>query len=267
MGACSSTGIPSTQAGHAGRPGHAGEPAQRGVGVVAPYDFALDRELWRWTPAAVSLHLTRTPFEPLEVGVAQALAIGDRDVVSRCTRDLSAVGPEVVAYACTSGSFASGRDGERALTEAMRDGGAPAAVTTSGALSAAVAALGVRALAVATPYDEQVAALLRSYLGESGVEVTRVENLGLHARIWTVPAADTAELVRRAAAPGSEAVFVSCTNLPTYDLVAPLEAELGLPVLTANQVTMWAALGTLGLAAVGPGQRLLDVAYRPGGGP
>lgn len=241
------------------------QPAgQRGVGVVVPYDFALDRELWRWTPAEVSLHLTRTPFEPLEVGVAQALAIGDRDVVRRGTRDLTVVEPEVVAYACTSGSFASGRDGERALSRAMRDAGAPAAVTTSGALSAAVAALGIHAVAVATPYDEPVAALLRSYLAESGVEVTRNENLRMHHRIWTVPGTETVELVRRTASTGSEAVFVSCTNLPTYDLIVGLEAELGMPVITANQVTMWAALGTLGLAAVGPGQRLLEVAYPSG---
>ena len=52
------------------------------------------------------------------------------------------------------------------------------------------------------------------------------------------------------AASGCEAVFVSCTNLPTYDVIAPLEAELGMPVLTANQVTMWAAL-----RRVGPGRR------------
>ena len=31
-----------------------------GVGVVAPYDFALDRELWRWAPEDVTLHLVRT---------------------------------------------------------------------------------------------------------------------------------------------------------------------------------------------------------------
>ena len=52
-------------------------------------------------------------------------------------------------------------------------------------------------------------------------------------------------------------MFVSCTNLPTYDVIAPLERELGKPVLTANQVTMWAALRVAGAAAVGPGQRLL----------
>jgi hypothetical protein len=30
--------------------------------------------------------------------------------------------------------------------------------------------------------------------------------------------------------------------MATYDLIVPLECELGKPVLAANQVTMWAAL-------------------------
>ena len=38
---------------------------QTGIGIVAPYDFALDRELWRWVPDDVTLHVTRTPYAPL----------------------------------------------------------------------------------------------------------------------------------------------------------------------------------------------------------
>jgi len=42
-----------------------------GAGVVVPYDFALDRELWRWVPEDVSLHVTRTAYSPLsEIGRA-----------------------------------------------------------------------------------------------------------------------------------------------------------------------------------------------------
>ena len=33
------------------------------IGMVAPYDFALDRELWRWVPDTAHLLLTRTPYE------------------------------------------------------------------------------------------------------------------------------------------------------------------------------------------------------------
>ena len=231
-----------------------------GAGVVVPYDFALDRELWRWAPEDVTLHLGRTAYSALPVTVEQAEVIGDKDAVARCTRDLSAVEPAVIAYACTSGSFVAGRAGERALVASMLGAGAPAAVTTSGALLEALSAQDVTRLAVATPYDAAVTARLHGFLEEAGVRVTGSVHLGLSGRIWTVPYAVTAALVRDAAAAGGEAVFVSCTNLPTYDVIAPLEAELGIPVLTANQVTMWACLRRIGRAAVGPGQTLVGAA-------
>jgi maleate isomerase len=49
--------------------------------------------------------------------------------------------------------------------------------------------------------------------------------------------------------------------LPTYDLIAPLEKELGKPVISANQATMWASLKRLGKFAVGENQRLIDYSH------
>jgi maleate isomerase len=230
---------------------------QVGIGVVIPYDFALDRELWRWVPAQVSLHLTRTPYQDIPVSVAQAMAVGDQETVARCTRDLLVVEPAAVAYGCTSGSFIRGLAGEAALVAAMVEAGAPIAVTTSGAFIAAAHALGVKKMAVVTPYDDAVGAKLRAYFNEAGVDVTVHNDMGLTGRIWTVPYEVTADLARRTAQGGGDAVFLSCTNLRTYDLIASLEQELAVPVLTANQVTMWAVLAAAGVAAVGPGQSLL----------
>ena len=229
-----------------------------GIGVVAPYDFALDRELWRWAPEAATLHLTRTPYAPLPVSLEQATLVGDPEVVARCTTELLAVEPRVVAYACTSGSFIRRRVGQEALVASMVAVGAPAAVTTSGALVQALQHLGARKVAVATPYDGTISRGLSAFLEEAGLAVTGMQRLGLEGRIGTVPYAVTLDLVRRAFSPECDAVFISCTNLPTYDIIATLETELGVPVLTANQVTMWAALRAAGLAAVGPGQRLLE---------
>jgi maleate isomerase len=235
----------------------AGPPPQRGVGVVTPFDMALDRELWRWAPEEVSLYLTRTPHVAEPVSLELAEAVGDEAAVASATGEVLVPEPLVVAYACTSGSFVHGVEGERRLVAAMRAAGAPAAVTTSGALLEALAALGVRRLAVATPYVESVTARLHDYLAEAGVATVSGAHLGLEAGIWKVPYETTARLVREADSPAADAVFVSCTNLPTYELVAPLERELGKPVLTANQVTLWAALRIADAAAVGPGQRLL----------
>ena len=228
-----------------------------GVGVVVPYDFALDRELWRWVPDAATLHLTRTPFSPLPVTVEQAAVVSDTAEVARRATDLITVQPEVVAYACTSGSFVNGRKGEQALVASILGAGVATAVTTSGSLIEALAHLGVTRLGVATPYDSAITERLHAFLAEESVTVTSSTHLGLSGRIWEVPYAATIGLIREAAAVECDAVFVSCTNLPTYDVIAPMEQELGVPVLTANQVTMWAALRRVGHPAVGPGQRLL----------
>ena len=72
------------------------------------------------------------------------------------------------------------------------------------------------------------------------------------------PLGDLGVVRRRGGDPAdAEAIFVSCTNLATYDVIAPLEAELGKPVITANQVTMWAMLEALDRRAVGPHQWLI----------
>lgn len=227
------------------------------VGVVVPYDFALDRELWRWVPKGANLMITRTPYAAVPVTVDQAMLVSDNHMVAACAQELLVPEPRVVAYGCTSGSFVGGLEGERSLVEAMLHAGAPAAVTTSGALVEALRHLGVRRLAVATPYDEAITLRLEAFLAEAGIEVTGVSSFGLSGQIWRVPYEETVALIRAAAVNSCDAVFVSCTNLMCYDLIAPMEAELGVPVITANQVTMWAAMARMGLKAKGPGQSLL----------
>jgi maleate isomerase len=229
---------------------------QQGIGIVAPFDFALDRELWRWVPDDVSLYLTRLPFFTTPVTVEMAVACGDRRAVRRATRDVLTPEPGVVAYACTSGSFVDGAAGEMVLRRTMLDAGAPAACTTSGALVEALRVLGVSRLAIATPYVEPVTRRLLAYLSEHGVRTVSSEGLGLLGNIWRVTYSEVVEIVSAADNHAADALFISCTNLPTYDVIEPLELALGKPVLTANQVTMWAALRAMGRAAVGGGALL-----------
>lgn len=240
-----------------------GPQPQRGIGVIAPFDLAQDRELWRWVPESVSLYVTRTAFVPVPMTVDMAEMISDEATIHRATRDLLVPEPEVIAYACTSGSFVHGATGERALIDVMLAAGAPAAVTASGALVQALQALGIHRVAVATPYVESVTERLHGFLDEHGIEVVTSVGLGLLGQIWKVGYRQVVDIVRSADRPEAEAMFISCTNLPTYDIIAALENELGKPVLTANQVTMWAALRAMDLRAVAPGQRLVQPADVP----
>ncbi|MFJ3194000.1 aspartate/glutamate racemase family protein [Streptomyces griseoviridis] len=241
-----------------------GPRPQRGVGVVAPFDFALDRELWRWVPDDVSLHLTRTPFVPVEVSLDLARLVSEHETLDDAVRTLTAVAPDVVAYACTSGSFVGGIAGERAMCAEMTRAGALPSVTTSGALLEALEFLGARRVALVTPYTESVTRSLEAYVAEAGVSVTGCAFMGLTRHIWKVPYREVADMARRAVRGPADALFISCTNLPTYDVIPQLEAELRIPVISANQVTMWAALRRLGTRAVGPYQALTDPAARTG---
>ncbi|CAN7278482.1 maleate cis-trans isomerase family protein [Mycolicibacterium frederiksbergense] len=231
---------------------------QAGIGVVVPYDFALDRELWRWLPDDVSLHFTRMPHAPMPATLEMAVHISDPETAAQSVVDVSAVSPLVMAYACTSGSFVGGPLAERALVAAMLGAGALAALTTSGALLEALRHLEITRIATATPYTADLTVGLTAFLGESGIEVTAASGLGLISDIWTVPHEVTMQLVRETDTDDADAVFISCTNMPTYDVIAALEAELHKPVLTANQVTMWHALSLIGRKAVGPGQQLME---------
>lgn len=233
-------------------------PDETLIGVIVPFDMALDRELWRWVPEDVSLLFTRTPYAALPVTVEMAETVGDLAVVEQSTRDLRLVNPSVYAYGCTSGSFVNGLAAQRRMVETMRVVGGADAVTASGALLQALTHLDLGRVAVATPYEPHVTARLGSFLWEAGIEVVSSEHLGLTGDIWKVPYETTRDLVRRTDRPEAEAIVVSCTNLATYDVIAPLEAELGKPVISANQATMWAALRALGRQGVGPGQQLVD---------
>lgn len=251
---------PATTSSVVGFPAAVDPPGQWGVGVVAPFDFALDRELWRWAPDDVSLYMTRLPFVPVPVTVEMASALSDAERVARATRDLLVPGPLVVAYACASASFVDGTDGERRLRDSILSAGAPSAVTTSGALIDALELLAARRVAVVTPYVDSVTERLLGFLGEHGVETVSSVGLGLLNHIWRVTYAEVVQAVREVDRPDAEAIFVSCTNVGTYDIIEPLERTLGKPVLTANQVTMWAALRAIGQQTVGANQWLIRAA-------
>ncbi len=230
-----------------------------GIGLIAPFDFVLDREYWEWIPANVSLHVTRSPFLDQQVGVAMAEQVSEDEVLTTAAQALTIANPAVTVFACTSGSFVHGLAGERRCRQAILAGGARRALTTSGALVEALTALAIKRLAVVTPYDAATTMRLIEFLGEAGFRTTSCAFLGLKDDIFRVSPGTVDRLVRAADGGDAEAIFISCTNLWTREVISALEHELGKAVLSANQVTVWAALRAVGAKGEVPGQRLFTV--------
>lgn len=229
------------------------------VGVVASFDFRREDELRRWFPPTVDCTVTFTRRVPFRDNLELASGLGRPELLAEPVRKLAAYGAEAVAYLCTACSFVDGVAGERLLRRTMAEHGAPRALTTSGAVTAALRAVGARTLAVVHPYQEPVDRRLAAYLEASGFDVVALTSLHLDSveAVDTVTGRQVLDAVTEGDHPEADAVFVSCTALPTYDAVPLLEARLSKPVVSANQATAWALLRSVGAPPHGPGQRLL----------
>jgi maleate cis-trans isomerase len=153
-------------------------------------------------------------------------------------------GAEAVVWASTSGSFVHGWDGAQEQVHALaRAAGMPAS-STSFAFVHAVGEIGARRVAVGATYPDDVTGLFTGFLRAGDVEVVAAHSAGIptpaEVAAWGEP--EILALARAADTAEAEAVLLPDTALHTASHLATLEEDLGKPVLTANQVTVWEAL-------------------------
>jgi maleate cis-trans isomerase len=236
------------------------------IGVlIPPVNVTVEPEFNRWAPAGVTVHAAR-------MWRRRARLTPDdlREMLTRLDDDcerLALAQPGVVLYACTSGSSLETGGFDRKLSERIaRASGAPAS-TTSTAVAAALRALGIRRPAVVTPYSDQINERELAFFRELGFEPASLESFreeDSHA-IPRIAVEDTARLALKADRAEADGVFISCTNLATAAIIERLETELGKPVVTSNQATLWLGLRALGVTTAVPGAgRLLAGPYTPG---
>jgi maleate isomerase len=207
-------------------------------------------------PPGVNAVFTRMRLPGGEVSARALEAMTATDRLEHATRELADGGADVVAFACTTGSLVKGAGFDRELVARMEAAAPVRATTTATALLAALAALGVERVAVATPYIDELNQLEVAFLEDQGFRVTGIRGMGIGTdpEIAQVPYSRTRDLARAVDDPAADAVFISCTGLATIALLSELEAELGKPVISSNAVTLWHALTLAGVVPSGEGQ-------------
>lgn len=176
------------------------------------------------------------------------LDIGGADVLSDGARALRALDVAAVVWACTSGSFVFGWDGAAAQVAGVRTAAGVPATSTSFAFTDALATLGIHRVAVAATYPADVAGRFVDFLDRAGVTVVALSCRGIvtAAEVGTLGRDAVLDFVAANDHPDAEAVVVPDTALHTVAWLDELEARVGKPVLTANQVSVWAGLRLAG---------------------
>lgn len=230
------------------------------IGFMVPSGNSVcEAELHAMMPQGVTALVTRLELR----GSSEPELMTMLDGLQAASRLLGDAKPALVAFHCTAVStFAPtmADDILRRMTEAT---GRPAAVTADGIL-AAFQALGVRRILLVTPYIAPVHEREVAFLAAHGIEVVggSMLDLSTNAEMAVLPPERIVEQVRQAAAAtrGAEACFISCTAIRSAGLIAPLEAELGMPVVTSNQAMAWHTLRRCGIGDSVPGfGRLLTI--------
>lgn len=213
------------------------------VGIILPsVNCILEPELYHVAPAGISFHTTRVF---LAQTTPEALIEMENDL-EYAARLMSTVNPQAVIYACTSGSFIKGLGWDQVIIGKIEETVGCPATTTSTAMVEALKALGIRRLAVATPYLDIVNEREEEFLARNGFDVVSCQGLGLSGPAIREQSPETVyDLVKRVDVPQADGIFVSCTDFRAMEVIGTLEQELGKPIVSSNQASLWALLKLL----------------------
>lgn len=161
---------------------------------------------------------------------------------------------DVVGYGCTSASMVIGEETVGARIRETRPGVATTTPVT--AARAAFAALGMKRIALLTPYVDSINQWMRRYFEERGIPVpvmgSFTEEDDTKAARISLDSIEAAAL-RLGAEPAVDGVFVSCTSLRLVAVAERLEARLGKPVTSSNHALIWHCLRLAGVGDAVPG--------------
>lgn len=224
------------------------------LGLIVPSNnTTVEPEFSRMVPDEVDCFATRTMIVETDDPALKARTILDMHArIDDAAREVASLEADAIGYVCTSGSFLDGDDSDRAVCARLTDATGVPTVTTSTAVVVALRTLGIRRVALATPYITQVSGGLRAYLEDAGFEVAAHRDLELLSNLAKGRLGPEAseELVRGMDLGDADGVFISCTNWRTVEAVDALERDLDIPVVSSNLATLWLMLA---LAGVSPG--------------
>lgn len=171
--------------------------------------------------------------------------------------ELAGDGVNAVSLMGTSLSFFRGAGFNRELqAEMARATGLPCS-TMSDAIVGGLRSLGVRRVAVATAYIDEVNTQLRRYLQDSDFEPLALEGLSISEvqAVGKVPTQVLVDLCVRVfeASPGADGILISCGGLVTLDAVREVEASLQMPVVSSSPAGFWDLVRCAGLDPRSPG--------------
>lgn len=215
---------------------------ERKLGLIVPsWNTVMEYEFERMAVPSMSVHTMRISHT---ADTEENLTWMGTQVPAAATL-LAHAKVGVICYGCTAGGFLKGPGYDRQIIGDIETATGIPGVTTAAAVVDALRALGVERLSVASPYEAWLNEKLRQYLNACGFDVLAIRGFGTQAHASFTPEQNAA-LVAEVDRAEAQAIFISCTNFRTLEIIEPLEQKLGKPVVTSTSASLWKMLRRLG---------------------
>jgi maleate cis-trans isomerase len=213
------------------------------VGFIIPSSNRMvEPQMHRYMPAGVIPHITRLemhgmPLTELAPKLLEAAALLAK---SKC---------DVTVFQCTGSSMSGGVEMEKRVVRDMSSLTGRPALSAASSVTAALQALGARKLVFISENEQAGHDKKAAFLREAGYEL-------LASKAAELPGSDTYcvtppqywyDLAMSQRRDDADAIFISCANIHSIDVIEAIERDLKTPVVTSNQAALWHALRTIGI--------------------
>ena len=227
------------------------------IGLITPaVNLAIEPDFYSVAPKGVAVHAERmlTYESKQKGGDSHELDKANEDV-ERAARYLRGIDLDLIAYACTAGTFHTGRweHDEELGTLIQKASGVPCIT----ALHASVEALNrvkAKKISIVGPYGDQLLARLTSLLEKKGFEVLSAEGeptmkQRINAAVISNQDPEVIlNFVPKAINAASDTVYLPGSAWRALEVVDELEKKTGKTVVTVNQGIIWLALRRVGVS-------------------
>lgn len=215
------------------------------IGLLVPSsNTTVEPEFYRALPANVTLHTARLFLTEI---TPEAILKMVEDLEEQ-SRLLASADVDVIVMGATAPSFLKGAGYDREVMARIEKATGKPATTTSTALLRALRFLDAKRIVLGSAYTDKVNAIAQGFLEANGLKVVAARGLGMvdNLAVGRLGPESAYDLARDAAHADADAVVLACTNWRSMDVIERLERELGKPVVSTTQVSVWDALRLIG---------------------
>ena len=218
--------------------------------IILQSDETIEQEIRATLPSNISINHSRIPCDKIVSSENLSQMQIDLPTASEL---LPKIKYDSIGYACTSGATIIGSSEVEKLISSKQESGL--VTDPIKATKEALINLNCHNIAFVSPYEQSVTEAMRLNLHHDGFKIK--DQISFNETDDTVVARiaeeDSLKAIIDIGRNDVDAIFISCTNLKTFNIIDKAEKVLQKPVISSNQALIWNMLKPLKINKKGPG--------------